>query len=416
MERYHNRIIDQVLKDTLARSGAVLIEGPKWCGKTRTAKEFSKSVVELQNPNTALSYRKMASTKPSLILEGNTPRLIDEWQVLPNLWDAVRYEVDIRDQVGQFILTGSHSPKLSEITHTGTGRISRILMRPMSLYESNDSNGLVSLNDLFNQNHDIFSLSPLTVEAIAHCIVRGGWPKLINLKPGDAYKAVIDYVENLIELDITQLSNERKNPYRIRKLFHSLARNISTQASLATLVKDIDINAETIKERTLVKYIDTLRSLFIIEDLPAWSPSLRSKTPLRMHSKWHFIDPSIACATLRLTPKTLLSDFETFGYLFESLCIRDLRIYTQSLDGSVFHFRDKNGFEVDAILQLNDGRWAAIEIKLGLHEEDKAAQILLRFQEKNPTKASFLMILSGSELAYQRSDGVLVVPLACLKN
>ena len=422
MKNYLPRIADKLLVDALEVSGAVLIEGPKWCGKTRTAKEHANSELYMQDPDNRISYLQTANIKPSLLLKGAAPRLIDEWQVAPVLWDAVRHEVDLRDDVGQFILTGSAVPILDEsITHTGTGRISRIKMRPMSLYESKESNGQISLFDLFSKNRDIESVSSLEIEEIANAIVRGGWPAAVTAKSGAIERRTQDYVEAIINADISRVDGVEKNPNKVEALLRSIARNTSTEASFETLRKDLDGGGNaSISYPTLLSYINALQRIFVIEDLEAWNPSVRSKTPLRTTPKRHFIDPSIASASLGINSDQLLHDFKTFGFLFESLCIRDLRIYAGSLGGKVYHYRDKSGFECDAVVVLRDGRWGAIEIKLGSFEFDKATENLLKLQEKidlnKMNRPSFLMILTGTEFGYVNDRDILVVPLGCLKE
>jgi predicted AAA+ superfamily ATPase len=420
MPKYLPRILDTILKHSLDASGAVLIEGPKWCGKTSTANHIAKSTLYMQDPDMNASYLKAADIKPSLLLQGNVPRLLDEWQVAPVLWDAVRFEVDKRNKTGQFILTGSSVPKDNVTSHTGTGRISRLLMRTMSLYESKDSNGSVSLESLFNGINDIASFSNLTIENIAYLITRGGWPASIKTSSEKiALKQISNYVESVINQDISKVDGIEKNPNRVRQLLKSLSRNISTMATMKTIKNDMAENEMTLSEKTISQYLNALRRIYVIEDLPAWTPSLRSKTSIRTSAKRHFVDPSIATAVLRLNNNTLLHDFETFGLLFESLCIRDLRIYAQSLDGEVYHYHDKNGLEADGIIWLHDGRWAAVEVKMGSKEIENAAKNLIKLAKnidtKKMQKPSFLMILTGTELAYKRNDGVYVIPLGCLK-
>lgn len=419
---YLKRITDRILQERLEASGAVLIEGPKWCGKTRTALENSKSHLFMQDPDRAVSYLKAADTKPSLLLKGDTPRLLDEWQTAPVLWDAVRFMVDQRGKPGQFILTGSAVPKDDIVQHTGTGRISRLMMRPMSLYESLESNGCVSLKALFDGETEIDSFSSLTIEQIAFAIVRGGWPASIGNTEKIALRHAIDYVEAIINADVSRVDGIEKNPVRVRALMRSLARNISTMATIRTIYNDIAMSDEdgSISEKTISQYLGALDRIFVTESLPAWNPVLRSKTALRTSPKRQFIDPSIAAAVMRLTPSRLLDDFNYFGFLFESLCDRDLRIYAEAIDGQLFHYRDKSGLEADAVIALNDGRWAAVEVKLGSKEIEEAAVHLLELKHKVNTEKmkepSFLMILTGSEIAYQRDDGVYVVPLGCLKD
>ena len=420
--KYLKRIADRVLQERLAASGAVLIEGPKWCGKTRTALENSKSHLFMQDPDKAISYLKAADTKPSLLLKGDTPRLLDEWQTAPVLWDAVRFMVDQRGKSGQFILTGSAVPKDNVVQHTGTGRISRLLMRPMSLYESMESNGSVSLKALFDGETEIDNFSTLTIEQIAFAIVRGGWPASIGESEKIALRHAIDYVEAIINTDVSKVDGIEKNPVRVRALLRSLSRNISTLATIRTIHDDIAMGDadESISEKTISQYLGALDRIFVTENLPAWNPALRSKTAIRTSPKRQFVDPSIAAAVLRLTPSRLLEDFNYFGFLFESLCDRDLRIYAEAIDGQVFHYRDASGLEADAVIALNDGRWAAVEVKLGSKEIEDAAVHLLELKNKVNTEKmrepSFLMILTGTEIAYRREDGVYVVPLGCLKE
>lgn len=421
-EKYLKRIADKILADRLEASGAVLIEGPKWCGKTRTATEISKSQLFMQDPDKAVSYMKAADTKPSLLLKGETPRLLDEWQVAPVLWDAVRFTVDQRGKSGQFILTGSAVPQDNVVQHTGTGRISRLMMRPMSLFESGESNGSISLSALFDGETNIEAFSELTIEQIAFAIVRGGWPASIGETEKNSLRHAIDYVEAVINADVSRVDNIEKNPVRVRALLRSLSRNISTLATIKTIHDDIALGDadESISEKTISQYLNALNRIFVTENLSAWNPALRSKTAIRTSPKRQFVDPSIATAVMRLTPERLLDDFNYFGFLFESLCDRDLRIYSEAIDGEVFHYRDSSGLEADAVIALNDGRWAAIEIKLGSKEIEDAAKHLIELKNKVNTEKmqepSFLMVLTGTEIAYRRDDGVLIVPIGCLKN
>jgi len=421
MERkYLSRIADKLLDTALQASGAVLIEGPKWCGKTRTAKERAASSLFMQDPDYTAAYLKAADAKPSLLLRGETPRLIDEWQLAPVLWDAIRFAVDERGVTGQFILTGSAVPMDNAVRHSGTGRISRMLMRPMSLYESLESSGDVSLKALFDGNNNTEGFSTLTIERLAYALARGGWPASVGEHDDIAFKRVYDYVDAVINIDVSKVDEVEKSPSRIRALMRSLARNVSTMANMATIRKDIAGNEQTISEKTIASHLNALRRIFVVEDLPAWHPALRSKTALRTSPKRHFVDPSIATAVLRVTPDSLLDDFNTFGFLFESLCIRDLRVYAQALDGEVFHYRDKSGLEADAIIHLKDGRWGAIEMKMGSKEIENAAKNLKTLREKinldKMREPSFLMVLTGTELAYRREDEVNIVPIGCLKN
>jgi len=417
---YLPRISDKLIKNQLNASGAVLIEGAKWCGKTSTARQSSKSVLYMQDPDNSASYLAMADTKPSLLLKGEAPRLIDEWQMAPVLWDAVRFEVDKRGLPGQFILTGSAVPSDGITAHTGTGRISRLLMRPMSLYESKDSTGTVSLHDLFNENYQVDCMSNLSIEQIAFLICRGGWPAAVKQEQKAALQMATNYIEAVINMDVQRVDNVDKNPQRVRMLLRSLARNISTSASYETIKNDIEATDTTISDKTIASYLNALRRIYVVEDLPAWQPSLRSKTAIRTSHKRHFVDPSIATAVMRADPESILADFELFGFLFESLCTRDIRIYAQANDGDVFHYRDKSELEADMIVALRDGRWAAIEVKLGKAQIDVAAQNLIRLKDKVDTAKmnmpSFLMVLTGGQYAYQRPDGVIVMPVGCLKD
>ncbi len=420
VKNYLPRICDNLLSKKLRHTGAVLITGPKWCGKTATATVASKSIIFMQDPDRGSAYLKAADVKPSILLEGEVPHLIDEWQMAPVLWDAVRFAVDQRQEMGQFILTGSAVPLDNSTMHTGTGRISRLRMHTMSLYESQESNGAISLRDLFEGKPISIATSNLSIEQIAFAICRGGWPASVKIKGNDALELAKDYVEAIIHQDISRVDGVDKNPKRVQLLLRSLARNISTMASNVTIMKDLEGDEKGITAPTLDVYMNALRRIFVVEDQPAWSPSMRSKTAIRTASKRQFTDPSIASAVLRTTPKGLLEDFNTFGFLFESLCTRDMRIYAQANDGEVFHYRDKSGLESDMIVALNDGRWAAIEVKLGNKQIDEAAEHLkelaCKVDEAKMGKPTFMMVLTGGEFAYQRPDGVLVVPIGCLKD
>src|SRR5574344_165650 len=417
---YLSRLCDTELRERLQSAGAVLIEGAKWCGKTRTGTTVARSILYMQDPDNALANIALADTKPSLLLKGETPRLIDEWQMAPVLWDAVRFEVDKRGEFGQFILTGSAVPADNVTAHTGTGRISRLMMRPMSLFESLESNGSVSLRQLFAGKHNIAEASSLSVEQMAFILCRGGWPASIKLQGKPALRMARDYVEAVINYDVSQVDGVEKNPYHFRLLLRSLARNIFTLANYQTIMGDIEATDTSLSDKTISSYMNALRRIFVIEDLPAWSPSLRSKTAIRTSAKRHFVDPSIATAVMRTDPDGILQDFEYFGFLFESLCTRDIRVYAQANDGDVFHYRDKSGLESDLIIHLRDGRWAAIEVKLGNKQIEEAAQNLLKIKSKidedKMGKASFLMVITGGQYAYRRDDGVLIVPIGCLRD
>ncbi|MDR1136131.1 MAG: DUF4143 domain-containing protein [Clostridiales Family XIII bacterium] len=418
---YLKRISDEKLELLLRAKGAVLIEGPKWCGKTSSAEMFAKSVLYMQDPDTSKANRLTAQTKPSLLLEGETPRLLDEWQVAPELWNAVRFAVDKRHASGQFILTGSVLPTRTDDMHTGTGRIARMKMRTMSLFESGESTGEVSLTALFNGASDPEGRSNVSVEALAFLINRGGWPAVAReTDERIALTVAADYLEAVANEDISKADSIEKNPDRVRALMRSLSRNISNEAKTTTIRNDLIANDEALSQVTVDQYVSALKKIFVIEDLPAWSAKLRSKTAIRTTAKRHFTDPSIAAAALRATPKRLLSDFNTFGFLFESLCVRDLRIYAESIDGNVYHYRDKSGLEIDAVIGLADGRWGAAEIKMGAGAIEDASKNLLRLKQAVDTEKmnepSFLMVLTGTEYAFRMKNGVLVVPLGCLKN
>jgi predicted AAA+ superfamily ATPase len=419
--KYLPRIADERLSAMLSAMGAVLIEGPKWCGKTSTAENIAKSVLYMQDPDTFEENMLKIKTRPSLLLEGETPRLLDEWQVAPVLWNAVRFAVDKRQQTGQFILTGSVIPARTDDMHTGTGRISRMKMRTMSLFESGESSGDVSLEALFDGETDINGKSKITLDEIAFILTRGGWPAAVGEKNEKlALLKVYDYLEAVVNEDISRVDGVDKNPDRVRSLMRSLSRNISTEASTTTVFKDLSANDESLSQVTIDQYTNALKGLFVIDDLLAWSPGLRSKTAIRTTAKRHLTDPSIAAAALGATTKRLFNDFRTFGLLFEALCIRDLRVYAESLYGNVFHYRDAKGLEIDAVLQLNDGRWGAVEVKMGAGDIETAADNLIKFKDNINTEKmnepAFLMVLTGTEHAFQMENGVWVVPLGCLKN
>ena len=419
--KYLPRIADAKLALALQAMGAVLIEGPKWCGKTSTAEHVAKSVLYMQDPDTFEENMLKSKTKPSLLLEGETPRLLDEWQVAPVLWNAVRFAVDERQTTGQFILTGSVVPVRTDDMHSGTGRISRMKMRTMSLYESGESSGEISLEDIFDEKTEMFGKSKITLEQMAFILTRGGWPAAVNESNEVlALKKASDYYEAVVGEDISRVDNVEKKPDRVRSLMRSLSRNVSSEASTTTILNDLRANDESLSQVTIDQYINALKMLYVIDDLLAWSPSLRSKTAIRTTAKRHFSDPSIATAALGATTKRLFNDFNTFGLLFEALCIRDLRIYADSLGGNVYHYRDAKGVEVDAIIQIQDGRWGAVEVKMGAGDIETAVKNLISFKENIDTakmqEPSFLMVLTATETAFQMENGVWIVPLGCLKN
>jgi predicted AAA+ superfamily ATPase len=420
-DSYMPRVIDPYLDEVLEHSGAVLIEGARWCGKTRTAEEKAASRISLQDPSRSRSYLEMADLKPSLLLDGDTPRLIDEWQMAPGLWNAVKYTVDERrGKPGQFILTGSASPPDDPLRHSGAGRIAWLKMRPMSLLESKESDGSVSMRDLFEGKHEIGAHSNLTVEKLSAATVRGGWPGLMNMPGAFAMREMQNYVESIINVDISKPDGVKRSPAIARELMRSLSRNVSSVANMTTIRKDMAGDDDQISDKTVSSYINALRRIFIVEDVPAWNPSLRSKAAAMASPKRHFVDPSIAATMMRATPKDLLEDLNTFGLLFESLCVRDMRVYSQVLDGEVFHYRDRYNLEADAVIHLNDGRWGAVEVKLGANGIEKGAENLKRLRNGVDTDRmkppSFLMILTATEYAYKREDGVLVVPIGCLRD
>jgi len=403
----------------LKLSERFLSKGPKWCGKTTTAEQHSNSVIKLQDPDNSASYLQMANFMPSRLLEGKTPRLIDEWQVAPNLWDAVRNAVDLRGKEGQFILTGSTIVNDDSIMHSGTGRIAQLNMSTMSLFESRESNGSVSLAALFNKEKLHDGISSLSVEDLAFAICRGGWPAAISKKRSAALLIAQSYVDAICNTDASSVDGSSKNPDRVRSLLRSYSRNISTLATNSSILKDIRQNDIGINETTMYKYISALKQLYVIQELPAWNPAIRSATAMRSANKKGFSDPSIAAASLGLGPDQLLDDLDTFGFFFESLCMRDLSVYSSALGGRISYYHDRYGLECDIVLHLRDGRYGLIEVKLGSKEVEEGVSHLLKLNgliEENKMKLpSFCMVLTGGEFAYQRDDGVYVIPIGCLR-
>lgn len=422
MKEYLPRIADKLLEERLDAKGAVLIEGPKWCGKTTTAKQMAKSFISMDRPDMTRQYQQMAEISPNTLLKGETPRLIDEWQISPNLWNAVRYEVDNRDEFGQFILTGSAVPNgFDDSMHTGTGRISKLLMRTMSLFESKDSSGEVSIKDLF-KGENISAINETSLEKIAFFICRGGWPKAIGLDEKPALFQAIDYFDAIVSTDISRVDFIKRDKERTKRLLKSYARHVGTQSSLETIRQDMLANqSDTFDQGTLYSYLDALRKIFVIEDSAAWNPNLRSKTSIRTTETRYFSDPSIATASLGMGPNDLLNDLNTMGFLFENLCVRDLRIYTDYLDGTVYHYRDKSGLECDAVIHLRNGAYGLIEIKLGgdklIEEGAKTLKDLAsKIDTKNMFKPSFMMVLCAkAPFAYKRNDDVYVIPITALR-
>lgn len=423
MKEYYQRVSDKVLLDHLESKGAVLIEGAKWCGKTTSAKHIAKSVIEMDRPDMTEQYQQMARINPSNLLEGKVPHLIDEWQIATNIWNAVRYEVDQRGEFGQFILTGSSVPAaLDESMHTGTGRIVRMQMRPMSLFESKDSTGQVSLMDLFNKK-DISTVDNHSIDEIAFLICRGGWPAALNHSKKVALKQAFDYYDAVVNDDISRVDRVKRDSERTKRILKSYARNVATQASLETIRSDVISNdVATFDKEALYGYLNALKRIFVIEDSPAWNPNLRSKTAIRTSDTRYFVDPSIAVAALGLGPTDLVNNLELMGLIFENLCVRDLRIYADALDGSVYHYRDKTGLECDAVIHLRNGSYGLVEVKLGGDQSiNEGAESLLKLTSKIDTekmkKPAFLMVLCGvAPFAYKREDGVFVVPITCLKD
>jgi len=430
MPEYLPRIVDDELTLRLEAFGATLIVGPKWCGKTTTSEQKAKSILRMQDPDRRDGYLATAATKPSLLLKGANPRLIDEWQVAPVLWDAVRTDVDQRQEEGLFILTGSTSVDNSKIMHSGTGRISRMKMYPMSLFESKESNGEISLKALFDHpDMDIDGIaSELTVEKLIFAACRGGWPAALRRK-SDVAKLMIakDYLNNICESDISTVDGVQRNPTWTNMILRSYARNVSTLAKKTNIYRDVAANADSMTLQTMDTYLNALEKLFVIEDVEAWCPAIRSATTIRSGKKRGFIDPSIPVAALGLTPEYFQSDLKTFGFIFECLCIRDLKVYSQALGGRVSYYHDRMDLEADAVLHLDDGRFALIEFKLGSREIEEGAKHLLQLQElirkynekekQVPLREpDLLMVITGGEMAYTREDGVKVVPIGTLRD
>ena len=428
---YLSRIADRMLQERLEAFGAVLIEGPKWIGKTTTAEHHAKSVIKLQDPNKADEYIKTAKAMPSLLLKGEKPRLIDEWQDAPVIWDAVRTSVDETGGLpGQYILTGSNTVDKAKIRHTGTGRISRMKMLPMSLWESLDSSGEVSLRELFdNPGYDIDGASSkLDLTALIRVACRGGWPVALQLKEKAAMMVAKDYVNSVCDTDISAVDGKQRNPKVARLIMRSYARNISTIAKKTSIVADVTSSEDvTLSIDTFDDYIAALEKLFVIQDIDAWCPAIRSKTAIRSAPKRCFCDPSIAIAAMGLNAEALETQLKTFGFIFEQMCIRDLKAYTNNLDSHISYYRDRYGLESDIVLHLGDGRYALIECKLGSSEIDDGASHLLEMkrliQEANATEKQvplrvpdLLIVITGGSLAYTRPDGVKVIPLACLRD
>ena len=423
MRKYRPRIADNQLKDMLRRIGAVLVQGPKWCGKTTTAEQQAASIVYLDDPSKQKMYRQTAELNIGALLHGETPRLMDEWQLFPQLWDAVRFEVDHRKAEGQFILTGSAvPPPTNEINHTGTGRFARLTMRTMTLLESGDSTGTVSLRWLFeNHEEQPAGEAKIDIDRLAFLICRGGWPNSIDKADDDALALAYDYYDAVVESDISRVDGVRRNAEMARRLTRSLARHQGAQVALEVIRQDMAMNDEvSLGESSFAQYMNVLKSIFVVDDMPAWNPNLRSKTAIRTTDTRYFNDSSIAAAALGVSPTDLVRDLNPMGLMYEAMAVRDLRVYADALHGRVYHYRDKNGLECDAVIHLRNGSYGLVEIKLGGDSliED-GAKTLKALAEKIDTgkmkEPSFLMVLTGvGDYPLRRRDGVYVVPIGCL--
>lgn len=427
MNEYRKRVADEVLKDNLEAAGLVLIEGTKWCGKTTTAEQQAGSIVYMNDPEHSESYHALVQNAPKILLRGDTPRLVDEWQEAPELWDTARFEVDHREvKTGQFIFTGSTvipREKLEKIKHSGTGRAAWVRMRTMSLWESGESNGQLSLGNLFlGKTEDAYMANALDIEQLAWLICRGGWPAALYMTHNGALRQSFNYIDAIVSKDISNVDGVRRDRDFAMRLLRSYARFQGAQAPLSSVYDDLKSNAEgTMTEETISSYISALKNLFVIEDSPAWNPNLRSKTAIRTSDTRYFVDPSIATAAMGVGPEDLLSDLNAMGLLFETLCVRDLRVYAEAIDGKVYHYRDKNNLECDAVIHLRNGKYGLVEIKLGgekLIKEGVATLTALasKIDVNRMSSPSFLMVLTGTgSYAYKRKDGVWVAPIGCLK-
>ena len=421
-KNYLPRILDDTVEKYLASFGAVCIEGPKWCGKTWTSSQHSKSEVSMGDPANNFQNRQLAMMSPDLVLDGETPRLIDEWQEVPPIWDAVRYKVDQSSEKGQFILTGSATPNHKGVLHSGAGRIAKLRMRPMSLFESGDSCGKVSLQELCRGQLSPAMTGDVALAHLIELIIRGGWPGSLGLSAEQAALLPTEYLTAVIDDDVFRIDNVRRNKQKMRLLLRSLARNESTTVTNKTLIRDIKtVDDEEIDANTVSAYLDIFNRLFITENQPPFAPSMRSSVRIKQAEKRHFTDPSLACSLLKATPASLLGDLETLGFLFEGLCERDLRIYAESFGASLYHYQDYSGKEIDAVVELSDGSWCAFEIKLGAHQIDAAAEGLLNIKKqfeddpKGKPPAVLCVLCGMSNAAYRRPDGVFVVPITALK-
>lgn len=424
MEKYRPRIADRMLEAQLSASGIVLIQGPKWCGKTTTAEQHARSILYMDYPKTRASNLLLAETDPQILFQGDTPRLIDEWQLAPKLWDAARFEVSHRGMPGQLIFTGSSvPPDMSELTHSGTGRVAWLTMRPMSLWESGDSSGKTSIGSLFKGDFVSAKADDIPLKELAYLVCRGGWPGSLALTREAALLQAGNYVDGIVHSDVSRADNVQRDPEFTRRLLRSYARHQGQQVPVSTIYDDLAQNGmPSMGQDTIASYIQALKKIFVIEDMPAWSPNLRSKTAIRVSDTRYFVDPSIAASALGVGPDDLVYDLNTFGLLFETLAVRDLRIYADALGGQVCHYRDKNGLECDAVIHLRDSSYGLVEIKIGGEQLiESGAETLLKLSGKIDTKRmkepSFLMILTGiGQYAYRRKDGIYVVPVNCLKD
>ena len=424
MDEYKKRVADKLLEKKLKSKGAVLIQGAKWCGKTTTAEQIAKSVLYMAQPENKSQNLILSDINPTQLLEGEVPRLIDEWQIAPKLWDAIRFEIDHRNKEGNFILTGSSVPAdMTEVTHTGTGRFAWLTMRPMSLYESGESNGEISLEDLFKSEKSISSTNKLSLEDIAFLCCRGGWPRSIFMEKEIALEQAVDYYEAVVYSDISRVDGIKRDPERVKNLMRAYSRNIGTSASNETIKNDmINNDVASLDTDTIYTYIEALKKIFVIEEVSSWNPNLRSQTAIRSSNTRYFVDPSIATASLGIGPNDLLNDLRTFGFIFEALCIRDLRVYAESLDGNVYHYRDANGLECDAVIHLRNGSYGLVEIKLGgdkLISEgiDNLKNMYSKIDIDKMKKPAFMMVLTATgNYAYKREDGIYIVPIGCLKD
>lgn len=420
--KYKARLIDEKIEEYLETFGAVCIEGPKWCGKTWSSTFHSRSSIYLSDPANNFQNRRLAELSPQAVLAGEAPRLIDEWQEYPPLWDAVRHQVDVSGEVGQYILTGSATPIHKGIMHSGAGRIARLRMRPMSLYESGDSSGQVSLRELCEGHLEPALTGEVKLEQLVHLIMRGGWPGSLSRKAKGTRLLPAEYLRAVLEDDVYRIDGIQRDPLKMRLLLRSLARNVATTASISKLRQDIRTEAsEDIDDKTVAVYLNVFQRLFLIENQPPFAANIRSSVRVKQAEKRHFTDPSLACSLLRVSQEMLMNDLNTLGFLFESLCVRDLQIYADAIGGQVYHYQDYKGREVDAVIQREDGQWCAFEIKLGARQIDAAAAGLVRLRDSIAAEPGgkppvvLAVICAMSNAAYQREDGVFVLPLTALK-